>query len=112
MRAGSVIVDMAASSLGGNVEASRPEETIVTDNGVTIIGAGNLASTMATGASTAYSHNICALVTHFVKEGRVTIDLTDEIQAGVVITFEGTVVNPATAELMGSSASAPLVNGA
>ncbi len=42
MRAGSVIVDMAASSLGGNVEGSRPEETVVTDNGVTIIGAGSL----------------------------------------------------------------------
>ena len=37
MKPGSVIVDMAASALGGNVELSKPDETIVTDNGVTII---------------------------------------------------------------------------
>lgn len=112
MRAGSVIVDMAASPLGGNVELSRPDETVVSDNGVTIIGAGNLASAMANAASAAYSHNICALIAHLAKGGRVAIDLTDEIQAGVVISFEGKVVNPATAELVGSGASEPLVNGA
>jgi len=112
MRAGSVIVDMAASSLGGNVEGSRPEETVVTDHGVTIIGAGSLPSTMAASASTAYSHNICALVAHLAKDGKVAIDLTDEIQAGVVITHGGKVVNPATAELVGSGTGKQLANGA
>ncbi len=112
MRSGSVIVDMAASSYGGNVGSSRPEETVFSDNGVTIIGAGNLASTMAMGASTAYSHNICALLAHLAKDGRVAIDLADEIQAGVVITFEGKVVNSATADLAASSPSGPLGNGA
>jgi NAD(P) transhydrogenase subunit alpha len=112
MRAGSVIVDMAASPLGGNVESSRPDETVVSANGVTIIGAGNLASTMASAASAAYSHNVCALVAHLAKDGAVVIDLADEIQAGVVISFEGKVVNPAPAELVGSGASEPLVNGA
>src|SRR5579875_2184993 len=48
MAAGSVIVDMAASPLGGNVEGSVPGEQIVTENGVTIIGAGNLPSTVPT----------------------------------------------------------------
>jgi len=112
MRAGSVIVDMAASSLGGNVEGSQPEATIVTENGVTVIGAGNLASTMANGASTAYSHNICALLAHLTSDGKVAIDLADEIQAGVVITREGEIVNPATAELARSAGSEPLANGA
>jgi len=112
MGAGSVIVDIAASSLGGNVEVSRPDETVVTANGVTVIGAGNLASTMANGASTAYSHNICALFAHLVKDGKVVVDLADEIQVGVVITFGGKVVNPATAELAGRAASKSLVNGA
>ena len=37
MKPGSVIVDMAASALGGNVELSKPDETVVTDNGVTIL---------------------------------------------------------------------------
>jgi NAD(P) transhydrogenase subunit alpha len=112
MRAGSVIVDMAVSSYGGNVEGSRPDETVVSDNGVTIIGAGNLASTMAPAASTAYSHNVCALMAHLGKEGKVAIDLTDEIQAGVVICLEGKVVNPATAALAGSGVSGPRENGA
>lgn len=112
MRAGSVIVDMAASDLGGNVEASRPDETVVTANGVTVIGAGNLASTMANAASTAYSHNICALFAHLVKDGKVVVDLADEIQVGVVITDGGKVVNSATAELAGRAASKSLVNGA
>ncbi len=47
MTAGSVIIDMGASALGGNVEGSVPGETIVTDHGVTIVGAENLPSTMA-----------------------------------------------------------------
>ena len=42
MKPGSVIVDMAASALGGNVELSKPDETTVTDNGVTIIAPTNL----------------------------------------------------------------------
>jgi NAD(P) transhydrogenase subunit alpha len=112
MRAGSVIVDMAASELGGNVEGSRPDDTVVTEHGVTIIGAGSLPSTMAAAASTAYSHNICALVAHLVSDGKVAVDLTDEIQAGVVITHAGKVVNPATAELAGSGTGKPLANGA
>ena len=112
MRAGSVIVDMAASELGGNVEGSRPDDTVVTEHGVTIIGAGSLPSTMAGAASTAYSHNICALVAHLAADGKVAIDLTDEIQAGVVITHAGKVVNPATAELAGAATGKPLANGA
>ena len=51
MKAGSVIVDMAASALGGNVELSVPDDTIVTDNGVTIIAPTNLPATMPGGAS-------------------------------------------------------------
>jgi NAD(P) transhydrogenase subunit alpha len=100
MRPGSVIVDMAASALGGNVEVSRPDETVVTDNGVTVIGAGNLASLMPTSASNAYARNIAALLTHLLKDGTVAIDLDDEIQAGVVITHGGDIVQPATKALL------------
>jgi H+-translocating NAD(P) transhydrogenase subunit alpha len=100
MVAGSVIVDMAASPLGGNVEGSVPGEQIVTENGVTIIGAGNLPSTVPTAASSAYSRNMTALLQHLTSEGALAIDLADEIQAGVVITHEGKVVNPATAALL------------
>jgi NAD(P) transhydrogenase subunit alpha len=98
MSAGSVIVDMGASVLGGNVEGSRPDETIVTENGVTIIGAGALASSVPTAASNAYSRNISALLLHMTTDGMLVIDTSDEIQAGVVISHDGTIVHPALAE--------------
>lgn len=100
MRAGSVIVDMAASALGGNVELSQPGTTIVTSNGVTIVAPVNLPATVATGASMAYSHNIVRLLLSMVHEGRVVIDVDDEIQAAVVITHERRVVNAATNALL------------
>ena len=101
MSAGSVIVDMGASALGGNVAGSVAGETVVTENGVTIIGAQNLPSTMATAASNAYSRNISALLLFMVSDGELTIDLGDEIQAGVVVTHDGQVVHPAVAKLLG-----------
>jgi NAD(P) transhydrogenase subunit alpha len=104
MRAGSVIVDMAASALGGNVDGSVADQTIVTPNGVTVIGAPNLAAQMPTSASQAYSRNIGALVQHLLADGQLAIDLTDEIQQGVVITHGGAVVHAGTATLLGSDA--------
>ncbi|HEX3955287.1 MAG TPA: NAD(P) transhydrogenase subunit alpha [Trebonia sp.] len=103
MLAGSVIVDMGASALGGNVAGSSPGETIVTGNGVTIIGAQNLPSTVPTAASSAYSRNISALLLHLVKEGELAIDTSDEIQAGVVIAHDGKVVHPAVLKLIEQS---------
>ncbi|HYU66780.1 MAG TPA: Re/Si-specific NAD(P)(+) transhydrogenase subunit alpha [Jatrophihabitantaceae bacterium] len=100
MRAGSVIVDMAASDLGGNVEISKPGETIVTNNGVTVIGAGNLPAAMPTSASAAYARNISTLLVHLLSDGQTAIDLDDEIQHGVVITHGGSVVHEATAKLL------------
>jgi H+-translocating NAD(P) transhydrogenase subunit alpha len=100
MSAGSVLVDMGASALGGNVAGSRPGETIVTGNGVTIIGAQNLPSTVPTAASSAYSRNISALLLHLVKDGELAIDTSDEIQAGVVIAHDGKVVHPAVLKLV------------
>ena len=100
MAAGSVIVDMGASALGGNVAGSVPGETVVTENGVTIIGAQNLPSTVPTASSSAYSRNISALLLHMTSEGALKIDLSDEIQAGVVVTHDGQVVHPAVAKLL------------
>jgi NAD(P) transhydrogenase subunit alpha len=97
MSSGSVLVDMGASALGGNVAGSRPDETIVTENGVTVVGAGGLASSVPTAASNAYSRNISALLLHMTTEGALAIDLNDEIQAGVVISHDGTIVHPALA---------------
>lgn len=103
MRPGSVVVDMAASELGGNVELSEPDKTAVLAGGVTLIGAGNLPSMMATAASTAYARNLSALLAHLVADGAVRIDLDDEIQAGVVVAHGGEVVSPAVAPQNGGN---------
>ncbi|HET9973733.1 MAG TPA: NAD(P) transhydrogenase subunit alpha, partial [Streptosporangiaceae bacterium] len=104
MQAGSVLVDLAASGLGGNVEGSVADQAVLTGDGVLIIGAGNLPAQVPAAASAAYSHNIAALLAELVRDGALTIDLGDEIQAGVVITHQGTVVHPAVAALLGSPA--------
>jgi H+-translocating NAD(P) transhydrogenase subunit alpha len=86
---------MGASVLGGNVEGSAPGETVVTDNGVTIIGADNLPSTMAAASSAMYARNVSSLLTYMAKDGAFTVDLDDELVAGVVITRDGAVIHPA-----------------
>lgn len=100
MKPGSVVVDLAASPFGGNVAGSEPGRTVVTAGGVTVIGADNLPATMPTAASTAYSRNITALLLHLVRDGALAIDAGDEIQAGVLITHDGTVVRTDVAGLL------------
>jgi alanine dehydrogenase len=95
MAAGSVVVDMGASALGGNVEGSEPDETLVTENGITLIGAGSLPSTMPAAASAMYARNISALLLYMLKDGSLAIDRSDDLQAGVVVTHDGQVVHPA-----------------
>jgi NAD(P) transhydrogenase subunit alpha len=97
MAPGSVLVDMGASALGGNVEGSIPGETTVTENGITIIGADNLPSTMAAAASAMYGRNISSLLLYMTADGTLRVDLEDELVAGVVITHGTQVVHPALA---------------
>ena len=105
MKPGSVIVDMAASALGGNVEQSKPDETVVTDNGVTIVAPTNLPATMPTGASQFYARNMSTFLVHFMKDGAMSFDLTDEIQSATVITRDGEVVQEATKKLLQPAAT-------
>jgi H+-translocating NAD(P) transhydrogenase subunit alpha len=95
MAAGSVVVDMGASPLGGNVASSEPGRSVVTENGVTIIGAAGLPSQMPGAASSMYARNITALLQHLISDGEMMLDGTDEITAGVVITLDGEIVHPA-----------------
>jgi NAD(P) transhydrogenase subunit alpha len=97
MTAGSVVVDMGASPLGGNVAGSVPGESVVTENGVTIVGAGGLPSTMSAAASAMYARNVSSLLLYLVKDGELALDPDDELQAGVIITRDGAVVHPALA---------------
>ena len=100
MRSGSVIVDMAASELGGNCELSRVGETFVTDGGVTIIAPENLPATMPRGASDFYARNIATLLLALVKDGALHLDFDDEVTRATVITHGGKVVQAATAKLL------------
>ncbi len=79
MAPGSVVLDMAASDLGGNVTGSEPGVVLATDRGVRIIGAGQLAASMPTGASKAYARNVAAVLTAISLEQSVVLDATDEV---------------------------------
>jgi NAD(P) transhydrogenase subunit alpha len=100
MQPGSVVVDLAASELGGNVAGAKPETTTITDNGVTVIGANNLPSGVPKAASTAYARNIVALLAHLVRDGTLVLDPDDTITAGVLITHDGDIVHPAVRALL------------
>jgi len=95
MAAGSVIVDMGASALGGNVAGSVAGQTIVTENGVTVIGAAGLPSTMPAAASAMYARNVSALLLYLVTDGALALDPDDELLAGILVTKEGAIVHPA-----------------
>jgi NAD(P) transhydrogenase subunit alpha len=83
MGPGSVVVDLASGPLGGNVDGSQPGQRIVTDAGVTVIGAGDLPAQMATGASAAYSRNVTALLAAVVTDGALHLDPQDEVVGAV-----------------------------
>ena len=104
MKAGSVIVDLAAET-GGNCELTEPGKTTET-NGVTIVGETNLPSTLAQHASQLYSRNVTSLLALLVKDGTFQPDWNDEIVKGCVITRDGEVVHPGAKALVQQPAGA------
>jgi NAD(P) transhydrogenase subunit alpha len=97
MRAGSVVVDLAAEQ-GGNCELCKPGQVVV-ENGVTIIGTTNLQSKVAVDASQMYSRNMEKLLFHLLGDGALKFDFNEEITKGCVITHGGEVVHPKVKEL-------------
>jgi NAD(P) transhydrogenase subunit alpha len=106
MRPGSVIVDMAASALGGNCELSVAGETVVTENGVTIVAPENLPATMPLSASQFYARNISALLLNMTKEGALHLDFDEEVTRATVITHGGAVVAEAVQKLLNPAGGA------
>jgi len=98
MRPGSVILDMAVE-FGGNCELSENGKTVKKYD-VTIIGEPNLPSLVPTHASEVYSKNILALLLHIGKQGKVELNLKDEITKGALITFNKEVINARTKDLL------------
>jgi NAD(P) transhydrogenase subunit alpha len=91
MAPGSVIIDLAGER-GGNCELTRPGE-IVIEHGVTIIGWFNLASTVPYHASQMYARNVSAFLLHLVKDGKLQLNMEDEIVRETMLTRGGEVVN-------------------
>jgi H+-translocating NAD(P) transhydrogenase subunit alpha len=101
---GSVVADIAVEA-GGNVEGSKPEETVTTAGGVKIIGYANAPAHIPVDASLLYARNLSAFLALIVdKEKGLTIDTADEIIKASLLTIDGAVVNPA---LVPSPAPAP-----
>ena len=91
MRPGSVVVDLAASDLGGNVESARCRtRTVVTDDGVTVVGAGNLAAAVPRrGLHGVRAQRRRAAGPSGRATGAIVLDPADEITAGVLVTHDG-----------------------
>ncbi len=95
MKRGSVIVDLAAER-GGNCDLTVPDQRIVTDNGVIIIGYTDFPSRMAAQASTLYSTNIRHMITDLTpgKDGQIVHNMEDDVIRGATVTFQGAVTYP------------------
>jgi NAD(P) transhydrogenase subunit alpha len=91
MKPGSVIVDLAAEA-GGNCELTVADAVTTTPNGVTIVGTTNLASTMPADASRLYSRNVHALLSPWIKDGALEIDMNDEVAKGAIVASGGRVL--------------------
>ncbi len=103
MAPGSVIVDLAAER-GGNCELTRPDESTL-EYGVTILGPCNLATTVPYHASQMYAKNITTFLLHLVQDGKIQIDLEDEITRATLVSRDGEVVHPAVRETLGQVAA-------
>lgn len=97
MRPGSVIVDLAVEQ-GGNCELSQADREVM-ENGVLILGPSNLPAAMPHDASLLYARNVFALLQLLLdKEGKIALNLDDEVVAGTLLTHAGEVVHKPTAE--------------
>jgi len=95
MKPGSVIVDLAAER-GGNAEGTVADETVATENGVTIIGYTDFPSRMASQASSLYATNIRHMLTDLTpeKDGVIVHDMEDDVIRGATVTHGGEITFP------------------
>lgn len=95
MKAGSVIIDMAAGT-GGNVEGTVAGERTVTDNGVIILGYTDLAGRLPTQASQLYGQNLVNLMKLLTpeKDGQLVLDFEDVVQRSVTVVRDGELTWP------------------
>lgn len=95
MKPGSVVVDLAAER-GGNCDLTVPDEKIVSENGVTVVGYSDFPSRMAAQSSTLYATNIRHMMTDLTpeKNGQVHHNMEDDVIRGATVAHEGAVTFP------------------
>jgi len=95
MKPGSVVVDLAAER-GGNCDLTVPDEKIVSENGVTVVGYSDFPSRMAAQSSTLYATNIRHMMTDLTpeKDGQVTHNMEDDVIRGATVAHKGAVTFP------------------
>ncbi|MFP6601228.1 MAG: Re/Si-specific NAD(P)(+) transhydrogenase subunit alpha [Pirellulaceae bacterium] len=98
MPAGGVIVDLAAER-GGNCELSQADQRVV-EHGVTILGPTNLPAEIPNHASQMFSNNVTTFLLHLTNEGKLALDLQDEIVQGTLAAHDGQVVNGRLREIL------------
>lgn len=96
LRPGTVVVDLAAER-GGNCALTVPGETVV-HNGIIVAGPVNLPSSVPAHASQMYSKNMVNLAALLIVEGKVCLDLKDEIICGATVAHDGGVIHPGVQE--------------
>ena len=98
MKAGSVIVDLAAEA-GGNVDGTVKDQVSITANGVTILGHTNMSARLARDASMLFAKNILNFITPMLEKGtgELKINWDDELVKGTLVTKDGNVVHPSLA---------------
>lgn len=92
MKPGAVIIDLAAST-GGNCELCQNNETVLTNNGVTIIGDSNLPVTMPSDASKMFGKNVMNFLKLILKDGQINVNLDDDIVKGTCITHQKEIIS-------------------
>lgn len=102
MRAGSVVIDLAAER-GGNCEITEPGRTVV-KHGVTLVGEVNLPSTVPFHASQMYSNNIVNFLKLMINDGALDAAIDDDIVRGATVTRGGEVVNEQVRALLADTA--------
>ncbi|MGH7381107.1 MAG: Re/Si-specific NAD(P)(+) transhydrogenase subunit alpha [Candidatus Methylomirabilales bacterium] len=105
MRPGSVIVDLAAEQ-GGNCALTEPGQEVVR-HGVAIVGLTNLPSTVPLHASQMYARTVTNFLMHLLQDGRVHLDLNDELTRGPLVVHQGEILHAAVKARLSVGAQVP-----
>ena len=108
LRPGSVIIDLAVER-GGNVEGAKFDETVVTENGVKIVGHANVPGRLAASSSALYARNLFAFVETLIDKASksLAVKWDDELVKATLLTRDGAIVHqsfmPKAAETTGDA---------